>query len=207
MLASDSLRPGPWRSGDVPAPRFAHSGIERAAKGRGLKSDVNTTHLTWSATTCEFPGAGVYIGLAPTFEHALLRQRLSEKQVCCYTGGTMRIRPDAECWRLNYFAVRDPSCVTVKPLNLPPLANGFRHVMLLFRLSSMTASNGLRHPALPDGANPLRGAPGTSGFVVTVGLSAAREEAFHRRAVAEHPETDWGEMFRRLAELGCRAAL
>lgn len=167
---------------------------------------MNTTHLTWSATTCEYPGAGLYIGLAPTFEHALVMRGLTGKQACCHPGGTMRIRPDAEPWPLNYFAVRDPSCVTVKPLNLPPLANGFRHVILVFRLCTTARPNGVSREVAPDGALPAPALPGTSGFVVTVGLPGAKEEQFHRRAVADHPGTDWGEMFRRMVDLGCREA-
>ena len=31
-------------------------------------------HLQWSATTCDFPGAGVYFGLAVPSEHAAVEE-------------------------------------------------------------------------------------------------------------------------------------
>lgn len=162
---------------------------------------MNRRHVTWSATTCSFPGAGIYVGLAPSLEHAMLARRLTAKQVRVMTGGTMQNRPGDRPLALNYFAVRDPSAVTVKPLDVPPLSNGFKHVVLICRLGSSEPAGGAASAiAAANGS-------GMACFVMTIGLASEREDAFYRDIIGKHPETDWGEIFRRMGEMGCREAI
>lgn len=152
-------------------------------------------YLSWSATTCDFPGAGLYLGLAPSSEHAAVAQRFSSKQLRVYVGGFVRVRNDGPNWPLNYFAVRDPSTVRVVPLDKPQLPNGFRHVKLHFQFGNAAAGDDDAErpvpPVMPDAS---------AAFIVTIGLAISREEEFFHEMVFSHPEQDWGEIYRRARE-------
>lgn len=153
-------------------------------------------YLSWSATTCDFPGAGLYLGLAPSGEHTSVAQRFSTRQLRVLTGGSVRVRNDGPNWPLNYFAVRDPSTVRVVPLDKPQLPNGFRHVKLHFQFGNAAAAgeeDGQR--TLPE-ASP----DASSAFLVTIGLPIPREEDFFREMVLGHAEQEWGEIYRRVRE-------
>jgi hypothetical protein len=163
---------------------------------------VETRQVVWSATTCDFPGAGLYLGLAPWVEHVTAARRLTSRQLKVFTGARVQMRKDADTWPLNYFAVRDPSAVKVIRLDKPPLPNGFRHVRLAVQLER---GQGLDPAvwAFPPGMDALP-TPGTAAFVLTIGLPIPKEESFFRDAVAGHSGQDWGDIYRRMQDLGCR---
>jgi hypothetical protein len=154
-------------------------------------------HPIWSATTCDFPGAGVYIGLAPRFEHLLVARLLSPKRLRAITGAHTRFGAAGARCPLEYYAVRDPSVVRVIPVDRPPLPNGFRHVKLSIKLD-LTRS--------PVDAAELNSrepeAHATGSFLMTIGLPLAREDAFYERAIARFPEQDFTELYARMRELG-----
>jgi hypothetical protein len=156
-------------------------------------------HPIWSATTCDFPGAGVYIGLAPRFEHMLVARLLSPKRVRVVTGAHTRFGTGGTRCPLEYYAVRDPSVVRVIPIDRPPLPNGFRHVKLSFKLD--------QGRALQDAAAGLNiaeaSAHATGSFLMSIGLSLTREDAFYERAVGRYPDQDFTDLYARMRELGC----
>lgn len=157
-------------------------------------------HLAWSATTCDFPGAGLYLGLAPSSEHATVARRFSAKQVRILIDGTVRVRHDGPSWPLNYIAVRDPSTVRVVPLDRPPLPNGFRHVKLHFQFDNAA-------PGAADETGrtmPVSSPEISSAFILTIGLPLVREDEFFNEAVSAWPAQDWGDVYRRLRDLGRR---
>lgn len=157
-------------------------------------------HLVWSATTCDFPGAGLYLGLAPSGEHASVARRFSPRQVRISTHGTVKVRHDGPPWPLNYFAVRDPSIVRVVPLDKPPLPNGFRHVKLHFQFDNAAPGAHDESGRVVPEANPEISAA----FVLTIGLPLAREDEFFAEAIGNWPAQDWGDVYRRLREMGRR---
>jgi hypothetical protein len=168
---------------------------------------VEIRNLVWSATTCDFPGAGLYLGLAPFSEHVAVARRLTARQLRVFTGGRVRMRADGETWPLNYFAVRDPSTIKVIPLDKPPLANGFKHVKLAIQIEkghNGDAAGSALPPEMEAASTDARQRPGTAAFVATIGLTIAREERFFQDAVAGYPDQDWGDVYRRMQELGCR---
>lgn len=165
-------------------------------------------HLQWSATTCDFPGAGVYFGLAVPSEHLAVARRLSARQVRAFSGGTVTLRPDAEAFPFNYFAVRDPSAVKVKPLNRPPLANGFRHVKLAFNFEryyqptpdfdSQAAVEAVGNAMKAAGQDKAK--PTTAAFLITIGLPIGREEQFFQETVISNPHQAWEDFYHLMAE-------
>jgi hypothetical protein len=163
---------------------------------------VDTIH--WSATTCEFPGAGVYVGVAPDYEHMAIARALGHRQARLFVGARMRFSGLDRPAPVNYFAIRDPSAVRVVPVNLPPLPRGFRHVDLRFSL----ARNGGSEPVVVSPAPNVNGGggvviPAAEGFLVTVGLPIEREQAFFEKMVASNRNRLWSDVFAQLDE-DCR---
>lgn len=153
----------------------------------------------WSATTCDFPGAGVYLGLAPRFEHLIVGRMLSPRQVRLFTGASVGMGKGAS--PLEYYAVRDPSVVRVIPLHQPPLPNGFRHVKLAYQfdrpqLLADAVTLCRTNPGMPPGAGE---AP--SAFLVTIGLPLALEEQFFAQVTARGSHQEFGDLYARIAEL------
>jgi hypothetical protein len=155
-------------------------------------------HPIWSATTCDFPGAGVYIGLAPRFEHMLVARLLSPKRLRVITGAHTRFGTGGARCPLEYYAVRDPSVVRVIPVDRPPLPNGFRHVKLAIKLERARTPEEISELRLHE---PV--AHATCSFLMTIGLPLGREDAFYERAVARFPDQDFTELYSRMRELGC----
>jgi len=148
----------------------------------------------WSATTCDFPGAGVYLGLAPRHEHLIVARMLTPRQVRLFTGARAGVgRSPAP---LEYYAVRDPSVVRVIPVSQPPLPNGFRHVRLAFQFE--------KPQLLADAVSVPRGThPGeqTFAFLMSIGLPLAEEDGFYGRVALDSPEPDFAELYARLSRL------
>jgi hypothetical protein len=163
-------------------------------------------HLQWSATTCDFPGAGVYFGLAVPREHAAVARQLTVKQLRTMAGGSVVLRADAPPFPFNYFAVRDPSAVKVKALNQPPLENGFRHVELAFNFERSYKPHhdpeAERAAAELEEACERDGKPATAAFLVTIGLPLAREDGFFRELIGRHPGQGWEDFYHRIAVMG-----
>jgi hypothetical protein len=151
----------------------------------------------WSAITCDFPGAGVYIGNAPRFEHLIICRMLSPRQVRLITGATTRLGKAGSEVPLEYFAVRDPSVVRVVPVDKPAI-NGFRHVSLVFQIDrpQLLLDAVSVHPQLNALAIP------PAAFLLTVGLPVSREETFYRQAVVERPVGQFSDLYARIHELG-----
>src|SRR3954463_3387510 len=91
--------------------------------------------ILWSATTCDYPGAGVYVGLAPDFEHMAVARGLASKQARMFVGARMRPNAEAALSLVTFYAVRDPSAVRVIPLNRAPVIGSFRHVELRIQIN------------------------------------------------------------------------
>lgn len=166
-------------------------------------------NLAWSASTCDFPGAGLYLGLAPISEHLAVARGLTARQLRLYTGGITAVR-EGELWVLNYFAVCDPSAVKVKPLNKPPLPNGFKHVILMFQLDkagraeSAAALHDNLEATLSPGAPSGGMVPGWGSFIMTIGLGPRKEAGFFSDWISSHPKQSWGDLYLRLSDEGCR---
>ena len=150
----------------------------------------------WSATTCDFPGAGLYIGLAPRYEHLIVSRMYTPRQVRLITAAHTRLGNNGTACPLEYYAVRDPSVVRVIPVSLPPLPNGFRHVKLSFQFEK---------PQLLQDAVTVGHHDGKEiwAFVLTVGLPMAREEAFYKRAIGDFPSQSFSDLYARARDLGC----
>ena len=156
----------------------------------------------WSATTCGFLGAGVYLGLAPRFEHLIVARRLSARQVRLFTGSTVGIGRGAA--PLDYYAVRDPSVVRVSPVHQPPRPNGFRHVKLAFQFEHRSGAEEavvVARPSAPCG-KPISEAP--VAFLLTIGLVNGQEQAFYRDVVADWPSQEFADLYARIAHLAGR---
>jgi hypothetical protein len=163
--------------------------------------------LVWSAATCDFKSAGVYVGLAPDYEHLAAARGLTSKQLHLFVGGRMRSDGEARPWGINYYAVRDPSAVRVIPVCQPRLPNGFRPVHLRFNFPEHNGRSTVVVSAPPEEreiAGKARAAP--IGFVLTIGLMEERERDFFAKIIQEHLDQDWSEVFRRVHEYGCRGA-
>lgn len=154
--------------------------------------------LVWSAAACEFPGAGVYVGLSPHAEHFALARGLSLRQVRIFADGSVTVHDPSHAWLINYFAVRDPSCVRVKPVGRPRSPGERPHVELVFRLGrprptlDALATSGLEGQRPPVEID-------LSAFVLTVGLPITAEEDFYRAVLAESAHLDWDELYERVA--------
>lgn len=166
---------------------------------------MESFHIGWSACTTDFRGAGLYLGIATRSEIEGVQQGLTVKQVRVYSGNSVRLQ-ESRLSPITYFALRDPSAVKVKPVDRPPLENGFRHVKLVFnfdRLPPPKARAAAVPPDEPCEEDPqLEGETGVPTFLMTVGLPPGKEEPFFQRTVCDHPEQSWGELFRRLSEMG-----
>jgi len=167
-------------------------------------------HLLWSATTCDYPGAGLYFGLSLHAEHVAIARFLTSRQVRTLIGGTVTLRVGEPPFPINFFAIRDPSAVKVKPVDKPPLHNGFRHVKLscnFDRAQSTPESENVARQLdeLARRLAPAGKPPSTAAFVMTIGLSIAREDKFFHDAIQSHPGQGWDELYQRMKDLGCKA--
>lgn len=179
---------------------------EPSRRANACGVDVETQYLSWTATALVYPGAGVYVGFAPHYEHELVAHKLNQKQVRLFSGGAVIVRQDRVS-ALRYYAVRDPSAVKVKPIDRPPSPEGQKHVYLLFDFVSQT-------PARPADAAPpetceesARVAPldttsSLPGFILSIGMPIARESWFHQQVVCAEPQQTLEELCRRIVETG-----
>lgn len=154
----------------------------------------------WSATRCDFPGAGLYIGLAPRQEHLLVTRVHTPKRMRAFSGASTRFGDSGAFCPLEYYAVRDPSLVRVIPVKRPPLPNGLRHVKLAFQMGGIP-----KLVALVEEVRATSDAAvldSTAAFVMTIGLPLADEEGFYRRAVGMDPQQDFTDLYTRIRELG-----
>ncbi len=171
-----------------------------------MQCEEHGAPVSWSAATCDFSGAGVYVGLAPEYEHITVARGLGAKQMQVYVGGRLRAAGESRPWPLHYYAVRDPSAVRVVPVQQPRLPNGFRPVQLRFRFPIGNGRSSVVVSAPSDGVD-LRGAvplATPAGFVLTIGMAVDREEHFFRETIQRHADQELDEVFRRVAEQGCR---
>lgn len=154
---------------------------------------MHEEHLVWSGTTSDFPGAGLYVGLAGHSDHCLLGVRLSKRQLRVFTGATVRVT-DELTWPVYYYALRDPSAVAVRPIEVPPLPNGMRHVNLSFRFDKTP-------PAEPAGK--MLGDPSTSAaFLMTIGLPKNKEQSVFEELLDGHHGQTWSELHERICKNG-----
>lgn len=165
-------------------------------------------HLLWSATTCDYPGAGLYFGLSLHSEHVALARAFSPRQLRVLLGGRVTLRPNEPPVAINYFAVRDPSTVKVTPVHQPPLHNGFRHVKVAcnFDRAQVNPESELVAKQVDDMGRRIAGnkPPATAAFLLTIGLGLAREDKFFHDALLIHPDQGWDDLYQRMKDLGCR---
>jgi hypothetical protein len=174
-----------------------------ADNGNGLRPVV------WSAATCDFKGAGVYVGLAPDYEHLTVARGLTAKQLHLFVGGRMRAGAEQRPWPIHYYAVRDPSAVRVVPIGKPRLPNGFRPVHLRFKFPEQNGRSTVIVSAAGGATQEeiaAMAAAAPSGFVLSIGLPVEKERDFFVRIIEEHLDQDWGEVFQRVFDYGCRGA-
>jgi hypothetical protein len=164
--------------------------------------------VLWSAATCSFKGAGVYVGLAPDYEHLAVARGLSSKQLHLFVGGRMRTDGEQRPWGIHYYAVRDPSAVRVVPVGKPALPNGFRPVHLRFKFPEHNGRSTVvvAAPHEPEAREIACAAAAPIGFVMTIGLSEEKERDFFLKIIEEHLDQNWGEVFQRVHEYGCKGA-
>jgi hypothetical protein len=166
---------------------------------------VEIRHLLWSATTCEYPSAGVYFGLSLHAEHVAIARFLTPRQVRIMLGGTVTLRPGEGPFPMNYFALRDPSALKVKPVDQPPLHNGFRHVKITCgfdRLQPTPETEVIARQVDDNGRRLAGGKPAaTAAFLLTIGLPTSREDHFHKQTLLDHPGQGWDEFYQRMREL------
>jgi hypothetical protein len=166
--------------------------------------------LVWSAATCDFRGAGAYIGLAPDYEHIAAARGLGAKQANLYVGGRMRSGGEARPWPINYYAIRDPSAIRVIPVSKPVLPNGFRPVHLRFNFPEHNGRTTVIVAPPGEGRQDREALPHASaapmGFVVTIGLPIEREADFFGKIIEHHLDQEWAEVFQRVHDYGCRGA-
>jgi hypothetical protein len=173
--------------------------MEDRTKSRGTRGSRSLIHPVWSATSCDFPWAGLYVGLAPRIEHVVVARALSPKQLRMITGSIARFGTNETACPLDYYAVRDPSVVRVIPVKRPPLPNGFRHVKLSFKLDSSPKVREIVDQVRREIEPGSAGAP--AAFLITIGLPLAEEDRFYQRVIGGHAEQDLSELYTRILEL------
>jgi hypothetical protein len=173
-----------------------------------MQVEDHETPIIWSAATCDFRGAGVYVGLAPEYEHMAVARGIGARQMQVYAGGRMRSAGEHRPWCIHYYAVRDPQAVRVIPEHQPALPNGFKPVQLRFRFRPNNGGKATcvfppRNGNLPLG-HPMAAAP--VGFILTVGLPIEREREFYEHTIERHLDQNWDEVFRRVETFGRKGA-
>src|ERR1043165_3801992 len=159
--------------------------------------------VVWSAATCIYPGAGVYLGLGREFEHVAVARGLGSRHARGVAGGRARLER-GRSRSIHYYAVRDPSAVRVIPIRGPRLERGFKAVELRVRIGR----NGEHDSVVIWGegsggmGGPLEVAQ--AGFLLTIGLPIERESEFFERVIGRHQDQEWSELTERLFEEGCR---
>jgi hypothetical protein len=167
---------------------------------------VNGHSIVWSAATCQYPGAGVYVGSAPQWEHLVLARGLSHKQLRIFIGGRLTFEGERRPWPIYYYALRDPSAARVVPIRNGRLPSGFDAVELRFRVGGAGADS-----VVPPGPERLQSwAAETNdcppaGFIVTIGLDITKESGFFCKSLDSH-DLDWTELYSRIVRMGCHTA-
>lgn len=149
--------------------------------------------IIWSAAACEFPGAGVYIGLGQDFEHLAIARGLNPRQMRMFAGGRMQAPDGVSFWSLAYYAIRDPSALRVAPVEggaAPPIR---RHVRLHFRMDAAHVDSIVVHrPNSTQAGAPI-------GFLISVGLAMPLEDHFYAATVDHEQSPSWGDLFSHVA--------
>ena len=166
---------------------------------------MDSNYLVWTALALNCRGAGAYVGFAPEVEHELVGRMLTEKQLRLFTGGTLAVQSERMS-PLQYYAVRDPSCVRVKQTDRAARGDGSRHVHLMFgfargqpaRPADAAASGACDEDAVRAAAQAV--ATGLPAFVITIGLPTLLEEKFHQNVICADPRQTLDDLCRRVAE-------
>ncbi|MEX2218039.1 MAG: hypothetical protein WD749_04700 [Phycisphaerales bacterium] len=155
--------------------------------------------VLWTAATCDFRGAGVYLGLAPDYEQIAVCRGLSARQARVFVGGRVVI-PPGQRLSITYFAIRDPSAVRVIPIQPAHRIAGFRHVELRIHLGRNGQRDAVVVSPAPNGHGPPGGRPPGIGFLLTIGLPQEREPEFFQSMIVHHPDDEWSRVYTRLLE-------
>jgi hypothetical protein len=165
--------------------------------------------IVWSATTCNVPGVGLYLGVAPDYQHMGVARGLSPRQARLFVGGRIRLGREGTTWPIYYYAVRDPSAVRVVPLDQPVLPGGFRHVELRIEIGRSGNGNGgaivVAHRAREraGGSAPDQDALSSAAFLITIGLPVEQEHPFFEQMIDRHFDQEWTEIYERIL-MRCR---
>jgi hypothetical protein len=160
-------------------------------------------HFAWSALTCSFPGASVFLGMSSFREQRWLAEGLSFRSLRVFADGALHVVAAGRRWPIAYFAVRDPAAVRIVPI--PQQADpGFEHARLLVSVpKSSTARNAYALSGLRAQSACITSDAEQHAFLLTVGLQANREEDVFMHTLVDEPEQDWEQVRLRLSELGC----
>jgi hypothetical protein len=175
---------------------------------------LESHHLVWSATSCDYPGAALFFGLARHSDIASLCTWRTKRQVAVYNGSPVRALGD-RMLPTYYLAVRDPSCIKVKSVEQPLRAgggvggggNGVRYVSLIFERDRPIAASEATALLRTEGGHDGHSRHTDAAFVVTVSLPVLREESFSREVLPQgggvggEQLEEWTEMFDRLCNL------
>lgn len=158
--------------------------------------------FVWSATTCDVPGVGLYLGVAPDYQHMGVARGLSPRQARLFVGGRIRLGRQGTAWPIYYYAVRDPSAVRVVPLDQPALPGGFRHVELRITVGR-NGNDGAIVVAPPpreetDSSAQDQYTASFAAFLITIGLPAEKEHPFFEQMIDRHFDQEWTEIYERV---------
>lgn len=155
--------------------------------------------VIWSAATCDSPGAGVYVGVAPQHEHMIVARALSRRQAKLFIAGRVQVPGESRPWQVYYYAVRDPSAVRVVPVQHARTPGGFRAAELRFRFAP-TADETVAMARAARSGNPQE--ESSAVFLVTIGLNAGEDRAFLQRTLGEETR-EWSDVFARIRKHAC----
>jgi hypothetical protein len=168
--------------------------------------DSSLRTITWSANTCRYSDADVFLGIAPGMEEDALRKAFGPDVLHSFPSRAIRITsqnapesPDTIVLRL--LAVRDASVVSIQNDSRRADVPGFRYVKLVFN-SSLAAG---MDPHVPEVNEVEHSTPSVIAFLLTIGLTAEQEQHFFNGVVTEFLDRSWSSLPQLLREVGCMA--
>jgi hypothetical protein len=146
---------------------------------------------SWIATAGTVRGVEICIGLAARTDMDHVVASITSPRLQAYTGAQARVAGSDDPWPVCYLAVRSPHVAEVRLQGPARRQSELRHVRV-------TLDTGAER-----GLTPVRRARepvSTVGFIVTIGLPPAQEQAFFGAIMGNEEVVDWRGVYRRLLE-------